>query len=175
LISCNTKPPRTSRGGFVLCPIKKKMILHNYLDQGGNAFANIEFAKGDRVLLSHTKSGFAVLKTIWGGRLPVKTLYSVHSLIMERMARVLLRDNTLPERPKAIAERDEAALMKLLDAAIIDITAVGKGEALPGEVERLDVENMPPRPIALFTRFALTASDSADYVRKLERLQNIPG
>jgi len=151
------------------------MILHKYLDQGGNAFANIEFAPKDRVLLSHTKSGFAVLKTIWGGRLPIKTLYSVHSLIMERMARVLLRDRTLPERPKAIHERDEAAMMKLLDAAIVDITAVGKGEAVPGAVDALDVEHMPPRPIALLTRYALTAASSAEYVRKLERLQNIPG
>ena len=151
------------------------MILHKYLDQGGNAFANIEFAKGDRVLLSHTKRGFAVLRTIWGGRLPVKTLYSVHSLIMERMARVLLRDQSLPERPKAIHERDEAAMMKFLDAAIVDLNAVGKGEPVPGAVDALDVENMPPRPIALFTRYALTASSSADFVRKLERLRNIPG
>ncbi|MBX3522227.1 MAG: hypothetical protein KF807_03350 [Xanthobacteraceae bacterium] len=149
------------------------MILHKYLDQGGNAFANIEFAKGDRVLLSHTKSGFAVLKTIWGGRLPVKTLYSVHALIMEHMARVLLRDNTLPARPKAISERDEAAMMKFLDAAILDLKGVSEGGAI-GAVEALDVENMPPRPIALFTRYALTASGSADFVRKLERLQNIP-
>jgi hypothetical protein len=150
------------------------MILHKYLDQGGNAFANIEFAPKDRVLLSHTKSGFAVLKTIWGGRLPIKTLYSVHSLIMERMARVLLRDNTLPARPKAISERDEAALMKFMDAAILDLKAVSDGGVI-GAVDKLDVENLPPRPIALFTRYALTASDSADYVRKLERLQNIPG
>ena len=151
------------------------MILHKYLNQGGNAFASIEFAKADRVLLSHTKTGLAVLKTIWGGRLPVKTLYSVHSLIMERMARVLARDQTLPERPKAISKRDEAAMMQFLDAAIVDLTAVGKGEAVPGAVDALDVENMPPRPIALFTRYALTAASSADFVRKLERLQNIPG
>jgi hypothetical protein len=151
------------------------MILHKFIDQGGNAFANIEFAKGDRVLLSHTRTGFAVLKTIWGGRLPVKTLYSVHSLLMERMARVLLRDPSLPERPQAIYEKDEAAMMRFLDAAIVDLTAVGKGHAVPGAVDALDVENMPPRPIALFTRFALTAASSADFVRKLERLQNIPG
>jgi hypothetical protein len=151
------------------------MILHKYLDQGGNAFANIEFAKGDRVLLSHTKTGFAVLKTIWGGRLPVKTLYSVHSLLMERMARVLARDASLPERPKAIYEKDEAAVMKYLDAVIEDLEAVGKGEPVPGAVDALDVENLPPRPIALFTRYALTAASSADFVRKLERLQNIPG
>lgn len=151
------------------------MILHKYLDQGGNAFASIEFAKGDRVLLSHTKSGFAVLKTIWGGRLPVKTLFSVHSLIMERMARVLARDETLPERPEAIHEKDEAAMMKFLDAAIVDLTALGKGDAVPGAVDALDVENMPPRPIALFSRYALTAASSAELVRKLERLQNIPG
>lgn len=151
------------------------MILHKYLDQGGNAFASIEFAKGDRVLLSHTKSGFAVMKTIFGGRLPVKTLYSVHALIMERMARVLARDQTLPERPKAISERDEAAMMQFLDAAIIDLTAIGKGEVAPGAVDALDAENMAPRPIALFTRYALTAASSADYIRKLERLQNIPG
>lgn len=151
------------------------MILHKYIDQGGNAFASVAFAPKDRVLLSQTKSGFAVLKTIWGGRLPVKTLFSVHSLIMERMARVLLRDTSLPERPKAIEERDEAAMMKFLDAAIVDITAVGEGKPIPGEVEKLDVENLPPRPIALFTRYALMAQSSADYVRKLERLQNIPG
>lgn len=66
-------------------------------------------------------------------------------------------------------------MMKFLDAAIVDIIAVGKGEAIPGAVDKLDAENMPPRPIALLTRFALTASSSADYVRKLERLQNIPG
>ncbi len=151
------------------------MILHKYLDQGGNAFASIEFAKGDRVLLSQTNSGFAVMKTIWGGRLPVKTLYSVHSLIMERMARVLARDATLPERPRAIYEKDEAAMMQFMDAALVDLTAAGKGEAIPGAVDALDVENMPPRPIALFTRFAGTAQSSADLVRKLERLQNIPG
>ncbi|MGE0339556.1 MAG: hypothetical protein AB7O79_06715 [Xanthobacteraceae bacterium] len=151
------------------------MILHKYLDQGGNAFANIEYAKGDRVLLSHTKSGFAVLKTIWGGRLPVKTLFSVHSLIMDRMVRVLTRDETLPQRPKAIYEKDEADMMKFLDAAIVDLTALGKGEAVPGAVDALDVENMPPRPIALFTRYALTAASSAELIRKLERLQNIPG
>ncbi len=151
------------------------MILHKYLDQGGSAFANVEFAPKDRVLLSQTKSGFAVLKTIWGGRLPVKTLYSVHSLLMERMARVLLRDPTLPERPKAIDERDEAAMMQFIDAALIDLNALNNGKAVPGAVDRLDVENLPPRPIALFTRYALTAASSADYVRKLERLANIPG
>lgn len=151
------------------------MILHKYLDQGGNAFANIEFAKGDRVLLSVTKRGFAVLKTVWGGRLPVKTLYSVHSLILERMVRVLMRDPSLPERPKAIYERDEAAMMQFLDAAIVDLTVLGKGEAVPGAVDALDVDNIPPRPIALLTRFAFTAQSSADYVRKLERLANIPG
>lgn len=151
------------------------MILHKYLDQGGNAFANIEFATNDRVLLSHTKSGFAVLKTVWGGRLPIKTLYSVHSLIMERMVRVLMRDETLPERPKAIHERDEAAMMLFLDAAIVDLEAVGAGKPVPGAVDALDVENIPPRPIALFTRYALTAASSADYIRKLARLQNIPG
>jgi len=151
------------------------MILHKYLDQGGNAFANIEFGKGDRVLLSQTNSGFAVMKTIWGGRLPVKTLFSVHSLIMERMARVLARDETLPPRPTAIYEKDEAAMMKFLDAALVDLTAAGKGEAIPGAVDALDVENIPPRPIALFTRYAAMAQSSADLVRKLERLQNIPG
>lgn len=151
------------------------MILHKYIDQGSNAFASVEFGKGDRVLLSITKSGFAVLKTIWGGRLPVKTLYSVHSLIMERMARVLLRDRTLPERQKALAERDDAAMMKFLDAAIVDLKAAGEGKPIPGEVEKLDVENMPPRPLALFVRYAQTAANSAEFVRKLERLQNIPG
>ncbi len=151
------------------------MILHKYLDQGGNAFASVEFAPKDRVLLSHTKTGFAVLKTIWGGRLPVRTLFSVHSLIMERMTRVLMRDNTLPERPKAIRERDEAAMMQFLDAAIVDLNAVGAGKPVPGAVEALDAENLPPRPIALFTRYALTASSSTEYVRKLARLQNIPG
>ena len=62
-----------------------------------------------------------------------------------------------------------------LDAAITDITAVGKGEAVPGAVEKLDLDNLPPRPIALLTRFAATAVSSADLIRKLERLQNIPG
>ncbi len=151
------------------------MILHKYLDQGGNAFASIEFAKGDRVLLSHTRTGLAVLKTIWGGRLPIRTLYSVHALLMERMMRVLARDASLPERPKAIVERDEATMMQFLDAAIVDLKAAGEGRPIPGEVEKLDVENLPPRPLALFTRFAVTASSSADFVRKLERLQNIPG
>ena len=126
------------------------MILHKYIDQGGNAFANIEYAPKDRVLLSHTNTGFAVLRMIWGGRLPVKTLYSVHSLIMERMMRVLARDTSLPERPKGRYEKDEAAMAMFLD-------------------------NLPPRPIALLTRFAATAVSSADLIRKLERLQNIPG
>ncbi|HMN52526.1 MAG: hypothetical protein KF794_11520 [Xanthobacteraceae bacterium] len=151
------------------------MILHKYIDQGGNAFANIEYAPKDRVLLSHTNTGFAVLRMIWGGRLPVKTLYSVHSLIMERMMRVLARDTSLPERPKGRYEKDEAAMAMFLDAAITDITAVGKGEAVPGAVEKLDLDNLPPRPIALLTRFAATAVSSADLIRKLERLQNIPG
>jgi hypothetical protein len=66
-------------------------------------------------------------------------------------------------------------MMKFLDAAIVDLTALGKGDAVPGAVDALDVENMPPRPIALFTRYALTAASSAELVRKLERLQNIPG
>lgn len=152
------------------------MILHKYIDNGTSAFANIEFAPKDRVLLSANKRGFAVLRLVWGGRLPVKTLYSVHSLIAERMARALLRDeSSLPPRPKAIhTERDEAAMMLFLDAAIIDLKAAGAGQAIPGEVEKLDVENPPPRPLALFTRLAMTAPNAADYVRKLERLANIP-
>jgi hypothetical protein len=151
------------------------MILHKYFDTGSNAFANIEFAKGDRVLLSHAASGLAVFKLIFAGKLPVKKLYAVNNLLMERMMRVLLRDPSLPERPKAILDRDEAAMMKFLDAAIVDLKAAGAGKPIPGEVEKLDVENMPPRPLSLFTRFAVTASSSADFVRKLERLQNIPG
>ena len=151
------------------------MILHKYVDHGVSAFANIEFAPRDRVLLSITRSGIAVLKTIFGGRLPVKTLYSTHALIMERMARVLLRDTALPQRPKAHYEKDEAAMMLFLDAAILDLKAVGEGKAVPGAVDKLDLENLPPRPIALFTRYAMTAADSTDFTRKLERLANIPG
>jgi hypothetical protein len=146
------------------------MLLHKYVDNGTSAFSNIEFAPKDRVLLSATPRSFAVLKLIWGGRLPVKTLYSVHSLMAERMARVLLRDTSLPERPKANYEKDEAAMMLFLDAAILDLKAID-----PGAVDRLDLDNLPPRPIALFTRLALTATNSAEYVRKLERLANIPG
>lgn len=152
------------------------MILHKYIDNGTNALANIEFAPKDRVLLSVTRKGFAVLRLIWGGRLPVKTLYTTHALIAERMARALLRDEAnLPPRPKAIhTERDEAAMLLFLEAAVVDLKAAGEGRAIPGEVERLDPENLPPRPIALFTRLALTAQNAAEYVRKLERLANIP-
>jgi predicted NBD/HSP70 family sugar kinase len=118
-----------------------------------------------------------VLKLIWGGRIPVKTLFSVHSLHAERMARVLARDEArLPPRPKAIAvERDEAAMNLFLDAALVDLKAVGAGQPVPGAVDRLDVEKPPPRPLALFTRLAGTVSSTSDYIRALDRTRNTPG
>jgi hypothetical protein len=129
------------------------------------------------VLLSLVPKGLAVLKLIWGGRIPVKTLFSVHSLYAERMARVLAREqNRLPPRPKAIAvERDEAVMNCFLDAALVDLKAVGEGKLAPGAVDRLDVEKLPPRPLSLFTRLAGTVSSAPDYIRALDRTKNTPG
>lgn len=151
------------------------MILHKYVDNGTNAFAQIEFESRERVLLSLMPKGLAVLKLIWGGRIPVKTLFSVHSLHAERMARVLAREQSrLPPRPKVIAvERDEAAMNLLLDAALVDLKAAGAGKPVPGAVDKLDVDN--PRPLSLFTRLAGTVTSTPEYVRALDRTKNTAG
>jgi hypothetical protein len=46
---------------------------------------------------------------------------------------------------------------------------------VPGAVESLDLENRPERPLSLFSRLALVASDADDLARRFERTSMLPG
>ncbi len=71
--------------------------------------------------------------------------------------------------------RDDGAVMEFMDAAIIDLKAVGEGKPVPGAVDAIETENPPPRPLALITRFALTMPDAQTLALRLERTRNTPG
>ena len=62
-----------------------------------------------------------------------------------------------------------------LDASSADLRAAAENKPIPGKVDALDLDNPPERPLSLFTRLALTASDTDDLVRLLERTRNTVG
>ena len=44
-------------------------------------------------------------------------------------------------------------------------SAAAENKPIPGQVDALDLDNPPERPLSLFTRLALTARDEDDLVR----------
>lgn len=149
-------------------------VLHKYFDANGRAFANIAFTSQDRVLLSVVAGGMAIFRLHLWGRIPGRRIFATDAVTAERMHRVLVRGSSrLPVLPRACdMHRDEAAMSAFLDAAIVDLKAVGEGRAVPGAVDALDLEQLPERPLSVFTRLALTAVDRDDCARLFERVRN---
>jgi len=152
-------------------------LLTKYLDLGPRAFADLTLPSGERVFLSLSPKGFAAHRLILWGLMPGSRLFAANVEDRNRMVRVLTRDEAqLPILPKAIKEhRDDGAMMEFMDAAIIDLTAVGEGKALPGAVDAIDTENPPPRPMSLLTRLALSCANAAELSSRYARTRNIPG
>jgi hypothetical protein len=151
-------------------------VLHKYYDFGSRALSNISLRSGDRVLLSLVPRGFALRRLYLNGLVPWGSLFSANALDTARIARVLARSaNDLPPLPKAAHHRDDAAMLAFIDAATIDLKAVAENKPVPGAVESLDLENRPERPLSLFSRLALAASDADELVRRFERTSMLPG
>jgi hypothetical protein len=152
-------------------------LLYKYIDLGPRAFADITLTSGERVFVSLSPKGFTVHRLILGGFIPGRRLFAVNVEDRDRMVRVLMREEAqLPVLPQATKEhRDEGALMEFMDAAIIDLTAVGEGKAVPGAVDAIETENPPPRPMSLLTRLALACASAAELSSRFERTRNIPG
>jgi hypothetical protein len=151
--------------------------LYKYLDLGPRAFADITLPTGERVFLSVSPKGLAVHRLILGGFIPGRRLFAVNVEDRDRMVRVLTRDEgQLPPLPTATKEhRDDGALMEFMDAAIIDLKALGERKPIPGAVDAIDTENPPPRPLSLLTRLALACASAAELSARFERTRNIAG
>jgi hypothetical protein len=153
--------------------------LLRYADFGERALSFLVLPSGESVFVSIGRKSISIHKMYLRGWIPGRRLFAATISDLNRMARTLTRTADqlqLAPLPTATQEhRDEAALHMLLDAAIIDITAVGQGKAVPGHVDALDLDNMPERPLSLVTRLALAASDGADLRRRFERVRNTPG
>jgi hypothetical protein len=151
-------------------------VLHKYYDFGSRALSNISLRSGERVLLSLVPRGFALRRLYLNGLVPWGSLFSANALDTARIARVLARSaNDLPPLPKAAQHRDDAAMLDFLDAATADLKAIAENKPVPGAVESLDLENRPERPLSLFSRLALVASDADDLARRFERTSMLPG
>jgi hypothetical protein len=150
-------------------------ILHKYFDFGDRSLANLTLPSGQRVLLTIVPAGFSVHRLHLFGMIPGLCLFGANDLARKQMLGVLARgERLLPPLPKAKKHKDESAMHALLDAAAADLEATAKGKPVPGRVDALDVDNPPERPLSLFTRLALTASDEDELVRLYERTRNTP-
>jgi hypothetical protein len=152
-------------------------ILHKYIDLGPRAFSNISLPSGERVFVSVQPKGLTVHRLHLRGTIPGRRLFGAGTRDLERMVRNLLRDaDRLPPLPTAVQQhRDDGAMMEFMDAAIIDLEAIGAGKAVPGAVDAIDTDNPPPRPLALLTRLALTCATAGELADRFERTRNIPG
>jgi hypothetical protein len=157
------------------CPVPEP-LLHKYYDFGNRALSNISLRSGERILLSLVPNGFALRRLYLNGLLPWGSLFSANAQDTARIARVLSRGAAdLPPLPRAPHHRDDAAMLELINAATIDLKAAAEAKPIPGAVEALDLDNRPERPLSLFSRLALSASDANDLVRRFERTRMLPG
>lgn len=126
-------------------PPMTKPVLLKYFDFGDSALANLTLTSGERVLLSIVPSGsFEARRMHLGGFVPGKRLFRAYPLEAERMAQALARDSDRLP-PLPAATR-----------------------------EHRDESAAPARPLALFTRLALSATDADDLARRYERARNVP-
>jgi len=153
------------------------VILHKYIDLGPRAFCNITLPSGERVFVSVQPKGITVHRLHLRGHIPGRRLFGAGTDDGERMVRVMLRDESrLPPLPTATERhRDDGAMMEFIDAAIVDLKALGDGKAIPGAVDAIDTDNPPPRPLALLTRLALTCATAAALAERLEGTRNTAG
>ena len=128
-------------------------ILHKYFDFGDRALANVTLTSGGRVLLTILSAGFAVHRLHLFGMIPGRCVFGANDLGCKRMADVLARDaQQLPPLPRAKGKHQDQS-------------------AMPAPCNAVSIE----RPLSLFTRLALTASDEDDLVRLYTRVRNTPG
>jgi hypothetical protein len=152
-------------------------ILHKYIDLGPRAFSNISLPSGERVFISVQPKGVTVHRLHLRGIIPGRRLFGAGTDGRDRMVRVLLRDaSRLAPLPTAVEQhRDDGATMEFMDAAIVDLEALGEGKAVPGAVDAIETDNPPPRPLALLTRLALGCATAAELTERFERTRNIAG
>jgi len=133
-------------------------ILHKFFDFGDRALANLTLASGERVLLTILPGGFAVHRLHLFGMIPGRCVFGAVPSAYGRMVEVLVRDiRQLPPLPRAKGQhQDDPSIHARSDA---------ERQTLRGS----------PRPLALFTRLALTARDEDDLVRLFERARNVSG
>jgi hypothetical protein len=151
-------------------------ILHKYIDLGPRAFSSLSLPSGERVFVSVQPKGLTVHRLHLRGIIPGRRLFGAGTDDRDRMVRVLLRDaSRLPPLPTAVEHRDDGAMMEFMDAAIVDLKALGEGKAVPGAVDAIETDDPPPRPLALLTRLALTCAAAGELAERLERTRNIAG
>ena len=151
-------------------------ILHKYFDFGDRALANLTLESGERVLLTIVPAGFAVHKLHVFGMIPGRCLFGANDIAATQMTSVLVRDTgQLPPLPQARKHKDDSAMHAFVGAALVDLQAAAEEKPVPGNVAALNLDNPPERPLSLFTRLALTAPDTDDLVRLLERTRNTVG
>jgi hypothetical protein len=152
-------------------------ILHKYIDLGPRAFSNILLSSGERVFISVQPKGLTVHRLYLRGIIPGRRLFGAGTGDRDRMIRVLRHEEgRLPPLPTAVQQhRDDGAMMEFMDAAIIDLKALGEGQAVPGAVDAINTDNPPPRPLALLTRLALTCANAGELAERFERTRNIAG
>jgi hypothetical protein len=148
-------------------------VLHKYFDFGDRALANLTLESGERVLLTIVPGGFATHRMHLFGSIPGRCLFGANNIATQQMTNVLVRDaGQLPPLPRASKHRDDSAMHAFLDASTADLRAVAENQPNPGNVDALNLDNPPERPLSLFTRLALTARDTDDLVRLFERIRN---
>lgn len=140
-----------------------KPTLHKYFDFGDGALSNLTLPSGERVVLSIVASGtFEVRQLHLGGFVPGRRLFRAYPLEAEHMAQALVRDShRLPPLPTAIGQHhDESALAAPADAT-----------DRPGQHAAATLDRRQ-RPLSLFTRLALSATDTNDLTRYYERVRH---
>ena len=148
-----------------------KAILHKYFDFRETALANLTLPSGERVVMSVVASGtFEVRRLHLSGFIPGKRLFRAYPLEAGHMAQVLAREShRLEPLPTATGQhRDESAMHESPDAVPADLAAGA------GAIDVLQHDRRRERPLSLFTRLALSATDTDDLVRRYERVRNTP-
>jgi hypothetical protein len=144
-----------------------KAILNKYLDFGERGIADIKLESGERMMLSFAPSGFSLHRLYLFGFLPGRNHFKANRDDTDRMARILARTaHDLRPLPKA--------RIKQHDATPEDLKAAEANTTALGDVDAPSLWKPRERPLALFSRLALTAQDAGDLTHLFERTRNTP-
>jgi hypothetical protein len=147
--------------------IVKKAVLNKYLDFGERGIADIKLESGERIMLSFAPSRLSLHRLYLFGFLPGRNHFKANRDDTDHMVRVLARtESELRPLPQA--------KIKHHDATPEDLKAAEQNRTARGDVDAPSIWNRRERPLALFSRLALTAQDASDLARLLERTRNTP-